>query len=107
MSEEHITDLKKISLTLRDINKRWTEHGNQYKLVEEIIELDTKIYKKIKSIEMMKGCGQRYPIKGSEDCFPSVGAVCGDNAFFKEGDEPNLCEECKIKFAEDKDGEQK
>lgn len=103
MNEEHITDLKKISLTLRDINKRWIEHGDQTEIIEDIIELDKKIYDKIRKIEIMKGCGKRYPLEGSEELFPTMGKVCGDNRFHEEGDKPNLCPECKIKFAEDKE----
>jgi len=43
---------------------------------------------------MNKGCGKRKPIDGCEEYFPTVGAICGDNRMHKEGDKPNLCEEC-------------
>ena len=51
MEADRITDLKKISLTLRDINQRWIEDGNSLKIIERIIELDKKIYKKISTLE--------------------------------------------------------
>jgi len=103
MSEEHMTALKKISLTLRDINQGWIKDGDATRVIARIIELDRKIYSKIKRIEIMKGCGKRYPLEGSEELFPTMGTVCGDNRFHEEGDKPNLCPECKIKFGFDKD----
>ena len=62
---EHITDLKKISLTLRDINQIWIEDGNYLKVIDKIIELDKKIYGKISKLEEkelsgVEGCGKEF-----------------------------------------------
>ena len=50
-NKEVLELLKKISLNLRELNRKWTEDGNELKLIEGIVELDKEVYEEIEKLE--------------------------------------------------------